>query len=314
MKTILIAGGTGFIGAALTNHLLGNGYRVHLLTRSNPKPHKNIFYYKWDIEKMYIDPAAFENVDTIINLTGTSIGEKRWTEKRKREIIISRTASTSLLYEYVAAHQMPINTFIAASAVGYYGSKTSETFLTEASTSGNDFVASVCKQWEASSKLFENPGCRVVIFRLGVVMGSNGGIVKKLAPLAKWGINVALGSGTQFLPWISIHDVARLYEFAITEPELRGVFNAVTDECITMNDFSKALLHSFGKSSLLPNVPAFIIKLMYGEMSAMLLTGSRVRNDKLKAWGFKFSENNIEKALDGYGMGTSMAYVQGNDT
>lgn len=298
MKKILIGGGTGFIGNALSTYLVQKGCVLHLLTRSDMPPEKNITYFQWDLEKKYIDPVAFDGVDTVINLTGTNIGEKRWTDQRKKAIINSRTQSAGLLYDYVSNNNIPIETYISASAVGYYGAFTSEKILDESSPNGDDFLATVCKKWEESAGQFKNAGSRVVILRQGAVMGKGEGMVKRLSTFAKLGINTATGDGKQYLPWIDLEDLVRMYYFILQNENIDGVYNAVASEHITMNEFSKSLLHAFGRKSILPNVPAFIIHLLYGELSVMLLRGTRVSNEKIKKAGFSFLFDRIGKALD----------------
>lgn len=289
MKKILIAGGTGFVGKALIKHLVNCGYMVNVLTRRNKiSSMENIRYFEWDIKKGFIDEKAFEGVSKIINLTGANITEKRWTEKRKVEIIESRTKAIDLLFTYVKTRNFSIDIFISSSAVGYYGAITTDEIFTEKSNNGSDFLASVCRKWEKTALQFDSLGVATVILRKGVVLGRDGGMYQKLAPLAKLGINTSLGNGRQYLPWIDIRDLVRLYEFILKTDELSGVFNAVSSEHIMMNDFSKALLRSFGKTSFLPNVPAFLVRLFLGEMSVMLLKGSRVSNYKIKQTGFKF--------------------------
>lgn len=182
-----------------------------------------------------------------------------------------------------------INAFISSSAVGYYGAVTTDEIFTETSNKGNDFLASVCDEWEKSGLQFESLGVATLILRKGVILGKDGGMYQKLAPLAKLDINTSLGNGRQYLPWIDIRDLVRLYEFILKTNGISGVFNAVSSEHIIMNDFSKALLRSFGKTSFLPNAPAFLVKLFLGEMSVMLLKGSKVSNEKIKKAGFKLS-------------------------
>ncbi|WP_293942281.1 TIGR01777 family oxidoreductase [Sphingobacterium sp. UBA7249] len=289
MKKILIAGGTGFVGKALIKHLVNCGYMVNVLTRKNKiSSIENIRYFEWDIKKGFIDEKAFEGVSKIINLTGANITEKRWTEKRKVEIIESRTKAIDLLFTYVKTRNFSIDIFISSSAVGYYGAITTDEIFTEKSNNGSDFLASVCRKWEKTALQFDSLGVATVILRKGVVIGRDGGMYQKLAPLAKLGINTSLGNGRQYLPWIDIRDLVRLYEFILKTDELSGVFNAVSSEHIMMNDFSKTLLQLFGKTSFLPNVPAFMVRLFLGEMSVMLLKGSRVSNYKIKQTGFKF--------------------------
>lgn len=298
MKKILIAGGTGFVGKHLISFLAEKGYSINVLTRKQGSNSSgNIQFFQWDIEKEYIDKKAFENVDTIINLTGANIGEKRWTEKRKSEIINSRIKSIDLLYRYVSEDNFNINTFVSSSAIGFYGAVTTNEIFKETSKSGNDFLASVCQIWENTAMKFNDLGIRTVILRNGVIIGKNGGIYQKLSPSAKLGINVSLGSGKQYLPWIDIRDLVRLYEFILSNSKISGIYNTVSSEQITMNDFSKTLLKSFDKKSIFPNAPAFIIRLLFGKMSAMLLEGSRVSNEKLKGIGFSFEFDTIEKPL-----------------
>lgn len=298
MKKILIAGGTGFVGKALIKHLINCDYMVNVLTRrNNINSTESIRYFEWDIANGFIDEKAFEGVTKIINLTGANITEKRWTEKRKVEIIESRTKAIDLLFKYVKANDFRIDIFISSSATGYYGAITTEEIFTEKSNNGNDFLASVCGEWEKSAFQFESLGVATVILRKGVILGKDGGMYQKLAPLAKVGINTSLGNGRQYLPWIDIRDLVRLYVFILKTNGISGVFNTVSSEHIMMNDFSKALLQSFGKTSFLPNAPAFLVKLFLGEMSVMLLKGSRVSNEKIKQTGFKFDYSSIEKTI-----------------
>lgn len=298
MKKILIAGGTGFVGKQLIDFLVGKGYSIHVLTRKpSANSTENICFFRWDVERQYIDKKAFEGVEILINLTGANIGEKRWSTDRKKEIIDSRIKSINLLYQYISENKFPINTFISSSAVGFYGAVTTEKTFAETSESGNDFLASVCQKWENAALKFNDLGVRTVILRKGIILGKDGGMVKKLSPLAQLGINVSLGSGEQYLPWIDIRDLVRLYDFILSNTQLKGIFNAVATEQITMSDLSKALLQAFGKKSFLPNAPAFVIRLLFGEMAVMLLEGSKVSNEKLKTTGFIFEFDRIGKSL-----------------
>lgn len=300
MKTILIAGGTGFVGQQLIAFLADKGYTLNVLTRKpSANPSATIRFFQWDIERQYIDPKAFEEVEILINLTGANIGEKRWTKKRKQEIIDSRVQSIALLYRYISENKGNIKTVISSSAVGYYGAATTDKTLVETSESGNDFLASVCRKWEDVALKFTDLGIRTVILRKGVVLGKEGGMTQKLKPLTQWGINVSLGSGKQYLPWIDIRDLMEWYHYIICNPEIHGVYNTVATQHITMNDFSKSLLKSFGKKSFLPNALAFVIRWLFGEMSVMLLEGSKVSNENLKNTGFSFAYDTIEQSLCG---------------
>ncbi len=301
MKKILIAGGTGFVGRHLVSHLIQVGYSVHVLTRKpSENTHSGMKYFQWDLKKRYIDINAFEGVDTIINLTGENISAGRWTSERRLELIESRVSSLDLLYYYVKEHTLKIEKIISSSAVGYYGAYTTETIFSEESENGNDFLAHICKVWEQAAQQFESLGAKTIILRKGIVIGKDGGIYAKLAPLAKLGINLSVGSGKQYMPWVSLRDLMMMYEFILVQNDIRGVYNAVAPQHITMNDFAYILLRSFGKTSFLPNVPSFILKLLYGEMSVMLLQGSRVSNAEIRNLGFKFHLDTIERSLTYY--------------
>ncbi|QBQ41661.1 TIGR01777 family protein [Sphingobacterium psychroaquaticum] len=298
-KTILLVGGTGFIGKHLITHLTVLGYSLHVLSRSERSSDNQLVrYYTWNMETGYIDAQAFDRVSTIINMTGANIGEKRWTAKRKSEIIESRVKSLNVLYHYIEKYKLPIDTLISSSAVGFYGAITREDIFTEESPSGTDFLATTCRQWENAAERFADLGVKTIILRKGVVIGPDGGMYHKLAPLAKLGINTTLGSGKQYLPWIDVRDLVQIYSFLLVQNPPSGVFNATASAHITLNDFSKALLRAVGKRSILPNVPAFLIKLLLGEMSIMLLEGSRVSNEKIKSAGFQFSYDTLEKSLE----------------
>lgn len=286
MKRILIAGGTGFVGKELVHTLTEKGYELSVLTRQKiTSSHPQIRYFRWNLKEQYIDSESFENVDTIINLTGENIGEKRWTKQRKAEIIDSRVSAIELLYNYVKNNQLDIKTFISSSAVGYYGAITSDLILDENMPNGNDFLAEVCNRWEATAWRFTDFSARVVLLRKGVVLGQ-GGAYTKMASLARWGINTALGSGKQYFPFINLDDLMRMYCFFLEKEHLQGVFNAVDSQHITMNDFSKQLTDAFGKKNLLPNAPAWLVKILFGEKASMLLEGSKISNEKIKSVGF----------------------------
>ncbi len=299
MNKILIAGATGFIGQQMISSLLEKGYFVNALSRKPRRSSKpQLHYFQWDTDTGFIDKIAFEEVDVIINLTGANIGEQRWSNRRKKEIVDSRITSINLLYNFVKHNNIQIKTFISSSAVGYYGTVTSDNIFTEESAAGKDFLAEVCQSWEQAAMQFQNLGIRTVILRKGVIIGIDGGMLQKLSPLARLGINVSLGSGKQFLPWMDVRDVIRLYDFILANNEISGIYNAVSSEHITMNEFSRILLQSFGKKSWLPNTPAFIIKMIFGEMSVMLLEGSKVSNEKLLSTGFTFELDTLKKSLE----------------
>ncbi|BCS85751.1 epimerase [Prevotella herbatica] len=285
---ILIAGGTGFIGKSLIPFLVKNGHEVNVLTRRNMNDVENIHYFRWDVDKRLIEPKAFDGVNALINMTGANIGEKRWTIDRKNEILNSRVKPLDFLLKAISEYGNRIDVLISSSAVGYYGAVTTNHIFTEEDYNGTDFPAYVCRLWEDEALKFREIADRVVILRKGLVIGKDGGVYQKLAPLAKLGLSVALGSGKQYFPLVYMNDLIRAYNYILEHHEIDGVFNIVGNQNMTMNEFSQKLLDSFGKRKLLPNIPAFIIKMLFMERAEMLLQGSKISNEKFRSTGFEF--------------------------
>lgn len=298
-KKVLITGGTGFIGNHLIPLLLKRGYEVAVLSRSSKKSGTDgLHYYQWDIKRKKIDSKALENVSFIINLAGANIGSERWSQERKKTLIRSRVQSTNFLFESFAAHPSKLECVLSASAVGYYGTFNSDKTLTEEDPNGNDFLAEVCRQWEETARQFEKLGSRVVILRQGPVLGKEGEIYQRMSAFAKFGINTAVGSGKQYLPWIFIDDLISLYLFVLNHPKMTGAFNAVSGTDTNANEFAKALSDSLNRPILTPNAPAFAIKFLYGELGETLLKGSNVSNHKLEKEGFNFQHKDLQEVLN----------------
>ncbi|MDD2674627.1 MAG: TIGR01777 family oxidoreductase [Flavobacterium sp.] len=296
-KNVLISGGSGFIGRNLTTLLLAKGYSVSILSRSEKQNKGDVFYYKWDVEKQTIDDEAILKADYIIHLAGENIAEKRWTAKRKAAIIDSREKSTQLLYSVLKKHYKKLDAFISASAVGIYGAVNGEEICTEDMKPANDFLGYTCQKWEDSIDFIENLNIRTVKIRTGLVLGKNDGFLKKLIPLFKYRLGSALGSGKQYMPWIHVDDLCAIYLQAISDTSMEGPYNAAICDNTTNTVFSKTLARVFGYSIWLPNVPAFVLKLVMGEMAKIVLTGRRVSSDKMEQTGFKFKFNNLEEAI-----------------
>ena len=240
MITILITGGTGLVGKFLQEKLISKKYTVHILSRSPKK--ENEFY--WNIATNEIDERAFLNVDYIIHLAGAGIADKRWTTKRKQEIIDSRTKSTELLFNTVKKLKTPLKGFIAASAIGYYGAVTSKNTFKELDKPANDFISNVCQQWEQTSLRFKTLHIPTTILRTGIVLSKNGGALSKMnTPIA---IN-PIASGKQYIPWIHIRDLTNLFIKAIEDNKFTGVYNAVAPEHQTSASFSKTLAKKTNK-------------------------------------------------------------------
>jgi len=294
METVLITGGTGLIGKALHKKLSDKGYRVIVLSRSTSE-NKDVF--KWDLESAYIEEEAIKQVNYIIHLAGAGITDKRWTDKRKEEILRSRILTTKLLYKYVKQYNPNLNAFISASGVGYYGSITSGKIYTENDSAGNDFLAEVCVRWEKESLKFQQLKIRTVNYRTGIVLSKNGGALPKLTKPIKLGVGAAVGSGNQYMPWIHIEDLCNMYISAIENENYNGIYNAVAPEHTTNKQLTKAIANTLKKSIWLPNIPAFAVKAMFGEMAMVLLKGSRVSSEKIKENGFTFKYKSLKKAL-----------------
>ena len=297
-KNVLISGGSGFVGNHLTELLLSKGYTVSILSRSEKQNKKDIFYYKWDVAKQFIEEDAVLKADYIIHLAGENIAEKRWTAKRKAAIIDSREKSAQLLYMVLKKHYKKLDAFISASAVGYYGAVNGQEICTEDDAPANDFLGYACQKWEDSIDFIENLNIRTVKIRTGLVMGKDDGFLKKLVPLFKYRLGSALGSGKQYMPWIHIDDLCGIYLQAIVNSEMSGPYNAAVNDDTTNSIFSKTLARIFGYSIWLPNVPEFILKMTLGEMSKIVLTGRRVSSDKIEQTGFEFKFTDLEEALN----------------
>ena len=292
MEKVLITGGSGLIGRRLSFLLKSRGYEVRILSRSN-NPKNNYKTFVWNVSEQYINDSAFEGLNHIIHLAGAGIADKRWSEKRKKEIITSRVASTNLLYNTVKRLKTPLNSFISASATGYYGAITSETIFEEKDKPAKDFLGKVCSLWEDSIFQFNQIKIRTVALRTGIVLSKDGGALKKM----KTPVITSLGNGKQYMPWIHIDDLCELYIKAIEDQEFKGAFNAVSPEHISNLSFSKKISKIFNYPFLALGAPSFILQIVFGEMSTIILNGSRISANKIKQAGFKFKFENLEKAL-----------------
>jgi len=294
---ILITGGTGLIGKKLTEILLSKGHSVSILSRSKKEDSK-VTYYNWDIANNKIEKEAILKADYIIHLAGANVGEGRWTEKRKKEIIDSRILSGNLLFETVKEHNPNLKGMISSSAVGYYGMVTTDKIFVETDKAGEDFLAKVCEKWENSALQFNSLNIRTVIIRTGVVLDATDGALAKLLTPIKLGIGSGLGTGKQAMPWIHLDDICNLYVKAIEDKKMNGAFNGVAPENLTNLEFSKTVAKVLKKPFWFPNVPAFALKLLMGEQAIIALEGSSISSKKTKESGFKFKYRNLTDALN----------------
>ncbi|MEE9361915.1 MAG: TIGR01777 family oxidoreductase [Cellulophaga sp.] len=294
---VLITGGTGLVGKWLCTRLAEKGYTVYLLSRTKEQntPFK---VFTWDWKQQEIEVEALENVAYIIHLAGANIADKRWTYKRKQLLINSRVETGKLILKTLKHLQIKSKAFITASAIGYYGTITSNKIFTENDLPAKDFLGTVCNHWEQIANGFNDLGIRVVKIRTGVVLTRQDGALSKMITPIKMGIGSALGNGKQYLPWIHIDDLCNIYIKAIEDTKMKGVYNAIAPDHKTNYVFTKTIASVLHKPFWFPNIPSFVLKLLFGELSQLLLTGSRVSSEKIISEGFCFKYSVLEKALE----------------
>lgn len=294
MSNILITGGTGLVGTELTKLLSNEGHDVAYLSRS--KQSGLIKSYLWDYGKNEIDLEALKWADIIVHLAGTSVADKRWTSKRKQDIYDSRILTTRLIREKLQENEIDISHFISASATGFYA-QTSEEAYDETALPGDDFLAKVVADWEKEIFEFEKLDITTTAVRISVVLSEKSGAFPQLLLPIKLGFGAALGSGKQVMPWIHLDDLARLFDHII-DNKSSGIYNAAATENVTNKEFNKLLADKLRKRLWMPNVPAFALKLLLGEMSSVVTKGTYVSNQKIKQEGFQFKYDSLPLALD----------------
>lgn len=302
MSTILITGGTGLIGTALTGKLVAGGHDVIIISRtSQTSDDKKITYATWDVQKQTIDAKAIEKADYIIHLAGAGVADKRWSEERKKEIVESRTQSSKLLIKAISETPNNIKAVISASAIGFYGADIKplkKGGFTEDAPPDKSFVGETCRLWEESIRPVERLGVRLVILRLGIVLSKNGGALAQFMKPMHFGIAGILASGKQTISWIHIEDLCNLFIFAIHTNTLHGTYNAVAPMPVTNKQLTLTLAEKMrGKFYVPMHVPALVLKLMLGEMSVEVLKSATISSFKVQAAGFHFSYNSIDTAL-----------------
>lgn len=296
MRRVVITGGTGFVGSQLSVLLEKEGYDVVHLSRSR-KPGERFRSYRWDPESGYCDKDAFKEGDTVIHLAGANIGEKRWSARRKREIVESRTAAARLIYSASVASGIRPVAFITASGKDYYGTGLSENIYNETDPPGIDFMAETCRLWEAAADPFDAAGVRVVRIRTAVVLAPKGSAISKLTATAGIGLIIRLGPGNQYFPWIHIDDLCYVYLKAVSDNTMSGPFNASAPDHITHDMLMSVVARQKHLPVFLPHVPPWLLRLFLGEMSVVLTTGSRISPDRLIRSGFEFRYPDIDNAL-----------------
>jgi uncharacterized protein (TIGR01777 family) len=291
MTTVLIAGGSGLIGSALTQHFEARGFRVFKLTRKPTQP-DHLF---WDPPAKQIDTTQLDQIDVLINLVGENIGAKRWTTKRKAQILSSRVQSTHFLSSLIP-QMTNLQYYIGASGVNCYENLSGKVF-TEEDAYGTDFLATVVKDWEAAHELVlkQVPGS---IFRISMVLAGHGGSLQLMKLPISLGIGSPIGTGEQTNPWIHLDDLCRLLLFAV-EQKLQGTFNAVGN-CDTNAVMTKLLAKWLRRPLLLPNIPAFMLRLLLGERAVLVLSDLRASHQKIKQAGFSFQYATLDSAFESF--------------
>jgi uncharacterized protein (TIGR01777 family) len=292
-RTIAITGATGLIGTALAQSLRAAGNAVRPVVR---RPSDDPGAVRWDPAEGTIDAAGLAGVDAVVHLAGAGIGDKRWSAERKREILESRTQGTALIARTLAEMPTPPATFVSGSAIGFYGSPGDEV-VTEQSRPGNDFVAEVVQAWEAAAQPAPDAGIRTVFLRSGIVLSGSGGILPRMALPFRFFVGGRLGSGRQWMSWISIDDAIGAMHHALLTPDLSGAVNAAAPEPVTSRVFAATLGRVLGRPALLP-APAPALRLLFGEMADTALLGSqRLAAPRLLASGYSFRHPRLETAL-----------------
>jgi uncharacterized protein len=292
---ILITGASGLVGSRLTQMLSAQGHSVSHLSRS-AKTGK-IPTYVWDVAKKYIDPKAFNDIDTIIHLAGAGVADKRWSGKHKKDILESRTHSSQLLYEKLREGNHDVKSFVSASAIGLYGFTLSNKLFTESSPAGNDFLAGVVKAWEDEVDQISKLNIRVVKIRIGIVLSEKGGALEQMARPIKLGVGSPLGSGKQYMSWIHIDDLCGLFIKAMDDSKMNGAYNGVTSNPVTNEEMVRTIGKVLHRPILTPNVPAYVLRMVVGEMAQIVVNGSNISSRKAEEAGYEFKFKKLEGAL-----------------
>ena len=292
---VLITGASGLVGGKLAAELESKGHEIFRLSRSEPKSENDI---QWDPYEGFEDEESskLEGIDVVVHLAGENVAGGAWTQERKARIRDSRVKGTKTLVDALGRLDSSPATFVAASAIGFYGDRGNE-IVTEESDAGEGFLPEVCVEWEAESKKAEAFADRVAIARIGIVLSPEGGALEKMLTPFRFGVGGTVGSGEQWMPWISIDDIVRVLVFAIENEELAGVFNATSPNPVQNKTFTEALANAVSRPAFIP-VPGFGVKLLFGEMGeTLLLEGARVIPRKLEQLGFKFEFPELDEAI-----------------
>jgi uncharacterized protein len=302
MATVLITGGTGMIGKALTNELVKRGYDVIILTRDQTKAKSSdrVSYAGWDVNKGTIEREAVAKADYIVHLAGANVAEKRWTAERKQEIADSRIKSGNLIVKALSQTANKVKAVLSSSAIGWYGPDAqipSRKPFMEADPAHNDFLGKTCKQWEEAIEPVADFNKRLVVFRTGIVLSNAGGAFAEFKKPLQFRVATVMGSGKQIVSWIHIDDLVRLYITAIEDEAWKGVYNAVAPQPVSNKQLIKAIAKHWGKKTVTIPVPQAALKIALGEMSIEILKSATVSSRKAESMNFPFSFPDIDHAV-----------------
>jgi uncharacterized protein (TIGR01777 family) len=304
MHTVLITGGTGMIGTRLTEMLVAKGYRVIILTR-NPLTRNHhlpgVSYASWDVHNQTIDTEAIATADHIIHLAGAGVADKRWTTKRKQEIVNSRTESSALIVKALTEIPNQVKTVASISAIGWYGPDTRASRtngFTEEAKADTAFLGETCRLWEESIEPVTQLGKRLVKLRTGIVLSKTGGALTEFKRPLKAFVAAVLGDGLQVISWIHVDDLCRMFIAAIENETMNGAYNAVAPNPVSNEYLTFELARLMRGKIFIPiHVPAFILKMILGEMSIEVLKSATVNSNKIQSTGFEFLYPKVEEAL-----------------
>lgn len=297
MRSILVTGGTGFIGRALVGALVECGYQVHVLTRNIVMAKDYLPDVVRVIDNLDVLKGGELIPDVLVNLAGEPLAGKRWSPASKLLFRSSRVEFTNKLFAFFNAQAIYPARVISGSAIGYYGN-CNDRLIDEREAAGADFAAELCRDWELAAKQFELAGSSLSLLRTGIVLGANGGALRQMLPAFRLGLGGPMGNGKQFMSWIHINDMVRLILFLIEHPLVVGPINAVSSQSVTNRDFSISLAKVLHRPALV-QIPSFALKFLFGEMAeALLLSSQRVLPTRALASGFEFHYPQLAGALE----------------
>lgn len=301
-QTILITGGTGLVGKALTRALFNKGYNVIILTRDvkDKKHSPGISYAQWNVAKQQIDMEALKSADYIIHLAGAGVVEKKWTEAYKKEIVESRTESSRLIIEALQSNANKVKAIVSASAIGWYGADNDPVKpFTESDKADESFLGNTCRLWEESIEPVERLEKRLVKLRIGIVLSNDGGALAEFKKPLNLSVAAILGNGKQTVSWIHIDDLCSMFIAGIENESLSGSYNAVAPNPVSNKVLTLTLANAMKRKFFIPMyVPAFVLKIMMGQRSIEVLKSATVSCKKITDSGFEFTYKTIDAALE----------------